>query len=65
MSELNLSNEILDIFKKNKINTIEKLTNLERNDLKKMSLTNSQINQVIIQLQLVGMDLKKTKRSVK
>ncbi|MBR6112883.1 MAG: hypothetical protein IKP79_00025 [Bacilli bacterium] len=65
MNDLELSKEIITILKKNKIESIESLTNLERSDLKKLSLTNSQINQIIIKLQLNGFDLKKAKRSVK
>ena len=65
MNDLELSKEIITILKKNKIECIESLTNLERSDLKKLSLTNSQINQIIIKLQLNGFDLKKAKRSVK
>ena len=54
---LDIDNKIIDIFKKNNINYIEDLWNLKRKDLKSYNLSDKDINQVIIKLQLLGLDL--------
>ena len=51
--------KIVGILLKENINTIYDLWNLTRKDLKKMGLTDSDINLVIIKLQLMGLDLNK------
>lgn len=58
-----LSLEIKQILKKYNIYDINKLKNLTRTDLKNMKLNNNQINQVIIYLQLNGLDIKKSKKN--
>ena len=54
---LDIDNKIIDIFKQNNIKTLEDLWNLKRKDLKKYNLSDKDINQVIIKLQLLGLDL--------
>lgn len=58
-----LTEEIKQILKNYKIYDINKLKNLTRKDLKNMKLNNNQINQVIIYLQLNGLDIKKSKKN--
>ncbi len=57
---MNLSQEIKNILRNNNVIEISTLKNLTRQDLKEMNLTNNQINQIIIYLQLHGLDIKKT-----
>ena len=57
ISELNLSTKINNALKDNSINTIEDLWKLKRKELKDMKLSDSDITQVIIKLQLYGLDL--------
>ncbi len=59
ISELNLSTKINNTLKDNSINTIEDLWKLKRKELKDMKLSDSDITQVIIKLQLYGLDLNK------
>ncbi len=59
ISELNLSTKINNALKDNSINTIEDLWKLKRKELKDMKLSDSDITQVIIKLQLYGLDLNK------
>lgn len=57
-----LTEEIKQVLDKYGILEINKLKNLTRTDLKNMKLNNNQINQVIIYLQLNGLDIKNQKR---
>ena len=59
ISKLNLSTKINNTLKDNSINTIEDLWKLKRKELKDMKLSDSDITQVIIKLQLYGLDLNK------
>lgn len=43
----------------NNIDTIEKLWKLNRTDLKKLSFSDAEINNIIIKLQLIGISLNK------
>lgn len=54
---LNLDKKVEDILKGNAISTINELYKLSRNMLKNMGLDAFMINQIIIKLQLNGIDL--------
>lgn len=56
---LDLNEEIIDKLKNFNIDLIQDLWILKRNDLKKMGLATSEINNLIIKLQLLGLDLNK------
>ena len=58
---LNLEKDILDILKENEINIVEDLWKKKRVELKGIGLTDSQINQIIIKLELLGLGLNKKK----
>lgn len=58
---LNLDNKIINILKENKINTVNDLWKLSRKDLKTMGLRDHNISQIIINLQLRGIDLNEKK----
>lgn len=51
--------KILGIFSKNNINFIKDLWVLKRKNLKDIGLTDTQINSIIIKLQLHGLDINK------
>lgn len=57
--ELQLTAKVFDVLKENSINTVEDLWILKRQDLKNLKLSDSDINQITIKLQLVGLDLNK------
>lgn len=59
IEELNLDKKIIDILKENNINLIKDIWILKRQDLKQMNLSDSDINQITIKLQLYGLDLNK------
>ena len=61
VDKLKLSDEITDKLKENDIKIINDLWQLKRTDLKKMGFSNDDINSIIIQLQLLGLDLNKKK----
>lgn len=54
---LNLDNVIIEKLNSNSIHTVEQLWKLRRQDLKVLNFKDSEINQIIIRLQLVGLDL--------
>lgn len=54
---LNIKSDIVAILKANDINTIEDLWQLKRKELKKLELSDSDINNIIIKLQLYGIDI--------
>ena len=56
---LKLNNKILTTLKTNNINTVEDLWNLKRKEVKEFGLSDSEISQITIQLQLYGIDLNK------
>ncbi len=57
INKLNIDDEILSILNSNNINSIKELWNLKRKDLKRMDLSDNQINQIVIKMQLKGIDL--------
>lgn len=59
ISYLNLDNKIISILRDNSINKVFDLWILKRNDLKKIGLTDAMITQIIIKLELIGLDLGK------
>ena len=61
IEKLKLSVAITNKLKENNILIINDLWQLKRTDLKKMGFTNDDINSIIIQLQLLGLDLNKKK----
>lgn len=56
---LNVKENTLTKLKKNNISTINDIWILKRKDLKAFNLTDSEINQIIVKLQLNGLDLNK------
>lgn len=54
---LNLDKKVEDILQENAISTINELYKLSRNMLKNMGMDAFMINQIIIKLQLNGIDL--------
>lgn len=59
MNKLELPNDILEILNENNITSIEQLKNLKRKDLLLLNLNNSQVKEIRIKLQLLGLDIKK------
>ena len=56
---LNLDKETTNFLKKNNINKVEDLWVMNRKKLKEMGLNDNEIKQVVIKLQLLGLDLNK------
>lgn len=56
---LNLDKNILIKLKKNNINTVEGVWKTNRKNLKKLGLTDNDIYQIIVRLQLLSLDLNK------
>ena len=54
---LNLDDSIIKKLKENNINIIEALWVINRHKLKDMNFKDNEINQIIIKLQLIGIDL--------
>jgi len=59
IEELELDRKVLTILKENSINKIEDIWKMKRKDLKDLDLTDSQISNITIKLQLYGLDLNK------
>lgn len=57
ITKLGLNDKIKIILFNHSINTIKDLWKLKRADLKNLSLNNDEINQIIIKMQLKGIDL--------
>lgn len=53
-----ISEKMLNILKKNKIDTLGKLSNTTRANLKYLGFENFEINKIDIELQLLGLGLK-------
>lgn len=56
---LDLDDNVKNILKNNEINTIENLWVMNRKKLKTLGLNDNEIKQIIIKLQLLGLDLNK------
>lgn len=59
ISVLDLEKETKDILKNNNISKIEDLWVLNRKKLKEMGISDTEIKQIVIKLQLLGLDLNK------
>ena len=59
ISVLDLEKETKDILKNNNISKIEDLWVLNRKKLKEMGVSDTEIKQIVIKLQLLGLDLNK------
>lgn len=57
IDKLGIDNETFFSLSKYQINSIRDLWNLSRKDLKKINLSDEQINKIIIKMQLLGIDL--------
>ena len=58
IQDLNISDTIKSILADSKIKTIKQICKKSKADLKEFGLTNSEINQINVQLQLIGFKLK-------
>lgn len=61
---LNCDNDLISLFAFNNISIIKDVWVLQRKDLIKMGFNSAQINQIIIKLQLIGLDLNKKKYAI-
>lgn len=61
LTKLELDDKILKKLKKNNINSMEELWNLDRKTLKHLNFSYEEINSIAIKLQLKGLDLNKRK----
>ena len=59
IEELDISNKTINLLKDNNITYISDVWIKKRKDLKNLKLSDSEINQIIIKLQLNGCDLNK------
>ncbi len=59
ISTLHLEKKIKNKLKENYIDTILDLCNHSRMELGEVGITNSEVNDIIVCLQLIGLDLKK------
>ena len=59
LEDLKLTNDILNKMNKNNIRSIEDVWILKRTDLKQMGFSNEEINLIIIEHELLGLDLNK------
>lgn len=57
IEKLNLNEDIEIILKNNNVNTMQDIWKLKRRELKNIGLKDSQINHIIIKMQLKGLDL--------
>lgn len=65
IDNLNLSIELKNKLKEKHVVKIEDLWSLKRKDLKQLNFSNDDINNIIIQLQLLGLDLSKKSYKIK
>lgn len=61
IDKLKLNSEIINKLHNNNINSVEELWIQKRMNLKDMGFSNDEINLIIIELQLLGLDLNKKK----
>lgn len=57
IKKLDLESSLIKRLKNNSINTVHDLWKLKRSDLKRIGLNDNEINQIIIKMQLKGLDL--------
>ena len=62
INELSLKKEIIDKLNEKEVFLIKDLSSLRRRVLKEYGFSNDEINDIIITLQLVGLDLNKKKK---
>lgn len=58
IDRLNISCKLIELLKQNRITKISQLCNKTKTNLRNINLTNTEISQVEIELQLLGLDLK-------
>lgn len=58
VERLNISCKLIKLLKQNKITKISQLCNKTKTNLRNINLTNAEIAQIEIELQLLGLDLK-------
>lgn len=58
VDRLNISCKLISLLKQNKITKLSQLCNKTKTNLRDIKLTNQEISQVEIELQLLGLDLK-------
>ena len=61
INNLSLSKDIVNKLKYNDLNYIEDVWELKRINLKNLGFTNEEIKEIVISLQLIGLDLNKKK----
>lgn len=59
IKKLDLDSSLFQKLKSNGINVVYDLWKLKRNDLKEIGLSDSEINRIMIKMQLQGLDLNK------
>ena len=59
IEELKLGDKIFKSLKDNNLNIVEDVWNLKRKELKELGLSDSEISQISIKMQLYGIDLGK------
>jgi len=59
ITTLNLDKKVIKLLKDNNVNTIYELCKFSRMELSEFGIQNSQITDIAIALQLLGLDLKK------
>lgn len=57
ITTIKLPDETVKVLKSNKINTLKKLTNNTKTELKNIGLSSEEIKKIEIELQLTGLDL--------
>lgn len=55
---LNISKETMDILKNNQVETVKDLCNLTRAELMELGIEKVGISEIIVSLQLLGLDIK-------
>ena len=61
INNLSISKELINKLKDKELNYIEDVWVLKRNNLKTLGFTNDEIKEIVISLQLIGLDLNKKK----
>ena len=61
VNNLSISKELINKLKDKELNYIEDVWALKRNNLKTLGFTNDEIKEIVISLQLIGLDLNKKK----